>query len=120
MKDLYKYVAVDYFATGEGRSVFLLITRAYPSTDDYEIQPSFTEDWKYIPGKLKISEEEIALREMVNFAGGWFGRFSECLEREEFFRRFGHLVPDTVKKMIEDDDQPGNLNFKTSFHFNFS
>ena len=35
-EELYQFLACDYFATGEGRTVMLLITRAYPHADDYE------------------------------------------------------------------------------------
>jgi hypothetical protein len=120
-KELYQFIACDYYATGEGRSLCLLITRAYPRTEDYETRQTYA-DGTYIPPKLKpgMSDKVIAAREFIEEFGSYYARCAENLSREEFLKRFGHFVPDVVHKMIESDDPPGNLNFKQHFHFNFS
>ena len=120
--ELYQFLACDYFATGEGRTIMLLITRAYPSTDDYEYHGHYNESRQWINGKLKEhhTPKVIAAREFIERFGGYFAQGAENLTREEFFKRFGHHLPDYVKKMIEDPDQPGNFHYEMSFHFNFS
>lgn len=113
MKDeLYQFLVCDYYATGEGRTICLLITRAYAHADDYEgTYPDYT---------YKNSAKFRAAREFIEHFGGWYAQGAENLPREEFLKRFGHFLPDVVKNMLTDATQPGNLNFKQSFHFNFS
>ena len=123
-EELYQFLACDYFATGEGRTIMLLITRAYPKRDDYEVPPDFKKDaegkLQYVPGVLKHGAKFRAAREFVEEFGGYFAQGAENLPRDEFFERFGHHLPDYVQKMLTDSEQPGNMHFKQSFHFNFS
>lgn len=122
-EELYQFLACDYFATGEGRSVMLLITRAYPHTDDYETRGSF-DNGVYTPGTLKkgMSAKTIAAREFAEQFGGYYLQGAENLPRDEFLKRFGHLLPEFAHKLLnaEGDDRPGNFNFAQQFHFNFS
>jgi hypothetical protein len=121
--ELYQFLACDYYATGEGRSVMLLITRAYPHVDDYETRGSF-DNGVYTPGTLKkgMSDKTIAAREFVEHFGGYYLQGAENLPREEFLKRFGHHLPEYVHKMLnaEGNDRPGNFNFVQSVHFNYS
>lgn len=121
--ELYQFLACDYFATGEGRSVMLLITRAYPHTDDYET-PSKFEDGVYTPPVMKKGHtpKVIAAREFADKFGGYYLQGAENLPREEFLKRFGHLLPEFALKLLnaEGDERPGNFNFAQQFHFNFS
>lgn len=121
--ELYQFLACDYFATGEGRTVSLLITRAYPHSDDYATHSTFT-DAGYTPGTLKtgISAKTIAAREFAEKFGGWYLRCAENLPRDEFLKRFGHLLPEFAHNLLsaEGNDRPGNFNFAQQFHFNFS
>ena len=118
-EELNHYAAIDYSATGEGRTVCLLITRAYPRKDDWEILPSSENGWE---GKLKGDSKEIVARQMREHAGDYFSIGTEHLDREEFLRRYGHLIPEMVKNMSDKDqaDQPFNLHFFQRFHFNYS
>jgi hypothetical protein len=120
-EDLYQFLVCDYFATGEGRSIMLLITRAYPKQIDYEIQGKF-EDGKYIPPKIKDGHtpKVIAAREFVDEFGGWYAQGVENVSRKEFIARYGHHLPEYIKKMLDDSEQPGNLHFTQKFHFNYS
>jgi len=56
-----KFVVCDYSATGEGRTICILITYALPRYEDYEVAPSFErgDDGKLIrvPGVLKLPEQ---------------------------------------------------------------
>ncbi len=119
-KELCKYVVSDYYATGEGRTVHILITRASPLQDDYETAPSFDDKWKYIPGVEKNTADERAIREMKDFAGDWFGSVVELLSREEFVTQYGNMVPPVVLNMSEGAEQPGNIVYKSMLHFNYA
>jgi hypothetical protein len=124
MDNFYQYLASDYYGTGEGRTMCVLITRAYPKRDDYEIQPDFVEDAEgkpqYVPGKLKYSQKFIAAREFKERFGDYYVQFAENLGREEFFNRFGRLLPEMVVKLLDGKDTPGNFYFAQEFHFNYS
>jgi len=117
--ELYQFLACDYFATGEGSTVMLLITRAYPRTDDYETPSDFV-DGKFVPGTLKNSAKFRAAREFADEFGGYYLQGAENLSREEFLKRFGNHLPAYLINLLEDPDRPGNLNFKQSLHLNFS
>jgi len=114
--ELYQFLVCDYYATGEGRTVCLLITRAYPRADDYE---------ERMGGVLKKGRtlKVIAAREFVEEFGGWLARGAENLSRDEFLKRYGHHLPDYVKNNIlelEGNDRPGNFHFVQRLHLNFS
>lgn len=112
-EELYQFIVCDYYATGEGRTVCVLITRAYPRADDYE---------ERMGGVLKRGHtpKVIAAREFVEDFGEWMAMGAENLPREEFLTRYEHHLPVYLKKLLEDEDQPGNLHFSQRVHLNFS
>lgn len=114
-EEIYQFIVSDYYATGEGRTVSLLITRAYPHTDDYE---------DVMTGKLKQGHtaKVRAAREFKELFGGWFLQGAENLPREEFIKKYSHHLPVYMTKLLEaeGEDRPGNLNFFTQIHLNFS
>jgi hypothetical protein len=112
-EELYQFIACDYYATGEGRTVMLLITRAYPHNDDYD------ENYELKEGR---TPKVIAGRQFIEDFGGYFAMGAENLPREEFLKRFGHHLPEYVHKIlaVKGADRPGNFNFKQSLHLNFS
>jgi hypothetical protein len=122
-KDPNVYMVSDYSATGEGRTVMILITRARPRYDltDYEVEPSFTEQG-YDPGIEKTTPEERALREFSQEFGGYIAMGAETLDRNEFFHRFGNHVPEYLYKMTDPDSEnfPPGFHYKSEIHFNFS
>ena len=119
------YVVSDYSATGEGRTVMVLITRARARRDekhnDYEVEPSFTEDG-YNPGVEANTPEFRALREFSEEFGGYMAMGAEVLDRNEFFHRFGNHVPEYIYKMTDIDGEytPGGFHYKSEIHYNFS
>ena len=119
------YVVSDYSATGEGRTVSVLITRARARRDethnDFEVEPSFTDDG-YDPGVEKNTPEFRALREFAEEFDGFYAMGAEVLDRNEFFHRFGNHVPEYLYKMTETDGEhtPGGLHYKSQIHYNFS
>ena len=121
MTELYQFLAADYSATGEGRTICLLITRAYPDKEDYVRDSYFDEEGKFVfESETKNTSEYRAKREFVVRFGGFIAEGVEVLEREEFLTRFGRMLPDSVKHMLLNSDQPGNMVFSQEFHFNFS
>ena len=123
--ELYQFLACDYYATGEGRSIMLLITRAYPHTDDYETPGHYDMDTKvYTPPVMKkgMTDKVRAAREFADKFGGYYLQGAENLPREEFLKRFGHLLPEFAHTLLnkEGDERPGNFNFSQQFHMNFS
>ena len=117
--ELYQFLACDYYATGEGRTISLLITRAYPHTDDYEDHVLLSHPPKRVL-KKGYTPKVIAAREFAEHFGVWYLQGAENLPREEFVKRFGHYLPDYVKNVLTSDDTPGNMNFTQQFHINFS
>lgn len=111
-EELYQFLVCDYYGTGEGRTICLLITRAYPRADDYEgSYPDIT---------YKNTAKFRAAREFINAFGGWLAQGAENLPREKFLEKYGHHLPEYAKNMLTSDEQPGNFNFKQALHFNFS
>ena len=119
--ELYQFIVCDYFATGEGSTKMILITRAYPHSDDYETLGDIV-DGVYVPGKLKNTAKFRAAREFVEEFGGYYAQAAENLPREEFLKRFNNHLPPYIEKILnaKDGDRPGNLNFKLQIHMNFS
>ena len=117
--ELYQFLACDYYATGEGRTICLLITRAYPHADDYEDHVLLSHPPKRVL-KKGHTPKVIAAREFRDAFGGWYLQGAENLPREEFLERFGHYLPDFLKTLLTKEEQPGNLNFKQEFHLNYS
>lgn len=119
--ELYQFVASDYYATGEGRTVCLLITRAYPRSEDYATESRF-EDGMFIPGELANSAKFRAAREFTEEFGSYFAQGAENLPREEFLKRFGNHLPPYTEKILnpEPGEGPGNFNLKLQIHMNFS
>lgn len=121
-EDRLQYIVSDNFATGEGRTISMMISLPYPTDEDYEVKPRITEDWQYIPGVLKNSLKIIAARRFVEKFGSWEAACAENLSREDFMSRYGHMVPDAVKKLSdpESKDLPPNIQWHQQLHFNFS
>lgn len=117
-EELYQYIVSDYSATGEGTTISILITRAYPRADDYE-------DLKVMPPKLKEGHtaKVRAAREFSEKFDGFYLRGAENLSREEFLRGYGHHLPQYIAKNIlsaEGLDRPGNFNYSLQIHLNYS
>jgi hypothetical protein len=97
-RDFYRFFVVDYFATGEGRSIWLKICRNYQSYDGVDREK---EQWEKFVGHeyyLQISEEQT---------------------EKEFMERYEKLIPERVRIMVEKRDQP-IFNWETHYHFNYS
>jgi len=114
IKSRYQFVAADYSATGEGRTVSLLVTCAYPNDTDYEGS---------YPNQVEINTPEFrACREFIEKCDPYIAQGIKILTEEEFLRLFGHMLPTFVKDMIleQNSESPGNFNWYSTFHVNFS
>ena len=120
-EELYQFVVSDYYATGEGRTIMLLITRAYPLGSDY-ITESHFDDGKFVLGELGNTAKFRAAREFIDEFGGYYAQGAENLSREEFLKRFGNHLPPYTEKILspEPGNGPGNFNLKLQVHLNFS
>lgn len=121
--DPYVFLAIDYFATGEGRSIFLLVTRAYPRQEDYEVPPKWDNETGYTPGVLKTTPTDIALRELRDKGvDPYFMQGVEELNRETFLQKYQSILPEFVVKILNEsgNDGPGNFNYYVDMHYNYS
>lgn len=121
------YLVSDYFATGEGRCISMMITPVEYTDDDYEINPTWTTDpdngWTYNEGKLNegITETVVLTRKFVKEFDSWYGRGLEILSREEFLKRYPNVIPEAVKDLT--DPSKGRIPafyWKQQVYFNFS
>lgn len=121
--DLNVYVICDYAATGEGRTVMTLITRALPLSEDYANSSYFDENgqWKFDP-TTKNTPAERAIREFKEHFGDYYAIGAEVVDRVEFFDRFGKFVPEILYKATdpEGNDAPPGFHWTGSLHFNYS
>ena len=102
------FIASDYSATGEGRTISILITYLLPKPEDYEIKPHIEERRDdngrlvFNPGVLKTKTEDILLRDFAETFDGWLAMGAEIVDKEEFVRRFGRMVPELVLKFVNE------------------
>lgn len=123
LDQLYTFVESEYSATGEGLSVAFLITRAYPTHDDYESLPeTIYSEGKYHtnPGVMKNGPAFRALREFTEVHGSFIARGARTYSYEEFMKRRAAYIPRVVENLLKDPDQPGNFNWYAQIHMNFS
>jgi hypothetical protein len=95
-KEFYRFFVVDYFATGEGISYFLQISRNYSGGEtDYE------------------------LKEFEEFIGDYYYYNIEEKTEEDFMREYAHIIPLYVVKAVERKDQPA-FTWQSHVHVNYS
>jgi hypothetical protein len=94
----YRYFAIDYCATGEGRSIWLMICRNYPPIDnkdqEYEKFVKFVDCDYYMHGFEELTEDE-------------------------FRERYTRSIPYMIAGMMQKKDQPF-FTWETHLHFNYS
>ena len=124
-----QYVVCDYMATGEGSTVCILITKAYPEHDDYEKSNSYTNpdgSFHFEMPELKegITPGLIAKRQFAQEFGDYYALGAENLDEKEFLLRFASRLPEYVVKMIEAQKWPdraaANFYYASRLHVNYS
>jgi hypothetical protein len=125
------YVVSDYMATGEGHSLCILITMAYPHHDDYDRTDNKTrinEDGSFhfeMP-KLKegITPETIALRQFKEEFGAFHARSAQIMSEEEFLEKYSKHVPEYIIVVICNQHiagmGAGNVYYASIVHLNYS
>jgi hypothetical protein len=89
----FNFYVADYLATGEGRTIWIMIDRNY--------------------------DKEQSLQDMRDFVSDYFGVSIEEYTEEDFLKYYNSLLPGTVRNMIEKKNVP-MMCFKQEFHFNYS
>jgi hypothetical protein len=91
---VYRFFAIDYCATGEGRSIWLMICRYHLEERDYEFTKfaNFVGDDHYLRG------------------------FDELTERE-FLDKYTRFIPNLIANMLRDKTIG---TWQTHLHFNLS
>lgn len=102
---MYQFVECDYSGTGEGRTISLLITHAYPTAEQR---------------KAGMSPEEVALEEFTQRFGEWFAQGAKVQTKDRFIKTYQHVIPAFILELLDSEDPPGNLNWSTQYYFNFS
>jgi len=101
------YIFSNYAATGEGQTISMLITKAFPHAGDFNPD-----------GSVKFSREELALREFKSIFGDFFSSGGKIVEEHEFFQEVGEFIPDPVKKLLQ-QKVIGNFKWFSQIHVNF-
>ena len=123
------YVVSDYLATGEGSTVCVLVTMAYPDAEDYEDDESHMDPdgaFHFVMPKLKegVTPEKIALREFKKEFGNYFSIGAEIVTEEEFKKRWIRHCPAYIEKIINNQKDEtlaaGNVYYASKFHINYS
>jgi hypothetical protein len=99
-KPFYRFFAIDYLATGEGRSFWLMICRNYQRVDDKDRQKE-------------------RFKEFIGLGADHYMQGFEELTQDEFLVEYGKLIPDYVIESIAREDQPA-FTWQTHLHFNYS
>lgn len=119
-------VTAEYFGTGEGMTHMIMFTRAYPSYDDYEVQPSFDTDddgnMIFKEGVLKYRPELIALRNFIRVFGDFYARVADVKEGLHFDSTSAKLLisNELQEKLMNWNVDSGGFEYHTSLHLNFS
>lgn len=91
----FRYLSVDYYATGQGISYWLQIT----NRNDYE---SDVDSFK------KFIDSD------------FFSSGIEEKEKDDFILNYTTLIPDYVKKIVNKEGPTPNFCWRTHLHLNFS
>lgn len=125
------FVVSDYMATGEGSSLCILITMAYPQHDDYDLTDNKShrnEDGSFhfeMPSlKDGITPETIALRQFKEEFGNYHARGAQIMSEKDFLLRHSKHIPEYIVKVIDNQRWPdkaaGNVYYASIVHLNYS
>lgn len=108
--EYWRFLVRDYGATGEGRTISVLMTQANPYGDDF---PSDGPN-KYVP---ITTTEYRAVREFHKYFGTWSLYGVDFLSREDFFEKYANFLPPALVNL---KDKQCFLAYHGELHFNFS
>ena len=102
------YMVSEYFGTGEGQTVCVMMTQANARGDD------FSEDNRYVPIN---SKQYRAVREFHKQFGTWYLHGLRFLSKEDFFSEYSYYIPPAMMKLL---NKSCFKDFYTRVHYNFS
>ena len=102
------YMVSEYFGTGEGQTVCVMMTQATPHGDD------FSGENKYVPVN---SKQYRAVRAFHEQFGTWYLHGLKFLSREDFFTECAYYIPPVMMKL---SNKSCFKDFYTRVHYNFS
>jgi len=102
------YMVSEYFGTGEGQTVCIMMTQASPYGAD------FTEDNRYVPIN---SQQYRAVRAFHEQFGTWYLHGLRFLSKEDFFSEYSYYIPPAMMKL---SNKSCFKEFHTRVHYNFS
>lgn len=88
----YKFYECDYYATGEGRSIWLMVDRNYGGTEEKFME--FVGSSYYYPSITELTQAE-------------------------FMEKHNELLPHFLKVMVYREDQPF-FEWKQAYYWNYS
>lgn len=102
------YMYSEYFGTGEGQTVCLMVTQALPHGDDFDPEDRY---------KTVTTKAHRAVREFHKQFGTWYLHGIRFLPKQEFYTQCAYYIPPVMMKL-------SNANcyksFHTRVHYNFS
>ena len=119
MPDPLRYMVSDYAATGEGRTVSILIEALRPKDEEWARAPGFEAGRDYVEGELGVEEEAVLRRQFEERFDDWWARGMEVMSRREMMRDYGAHLPPAVADAIEKGGF-GGFSFFAQIHVNYS
>ena len=102
------YMVSEYFGTGEGQTVCIMMTQANPYGDD------FADGNFYVPVN---SKQYRAVRAFHEQFGTWHLHGLRFLSKEDFFSEYSYYIPPAMMKLL---NRSCFKDFYTRVHYNFS
>ena len=106
--DYWIYMYSEYFATGEGQTVSLMVTQAVPRGDDYSTENKY---------ETVNSKAYRAVREFHKQFGTWELYGLRFFPKHEFYTQCAYFIPPVMMKL---SNAKCYKHFHTQVHYNFS
>jgi hypothetical protein len=106
--DYWIYMIADYFGTGEGHTVSLMVTQALPRGDDLDKENNY---------KAVNTKAYRAVREFHKEFGTWQLYGLRFLSKEAFYSECAYYIPPVMMKL---SNAKCYKRFYTEVHYNFS
>jgi len=104
------YMVSEYFGTGEGQTVCVMMTQANPGhAEDFETSTN-----RYVPCTTKQYRAVRAFHEQF---GTWYLHGLRFLSKEDFFSEYSYYIPPAMMKL---SNKSCYKDFHTHVHYNFS
>ena len=110
MSEYWVYMVSEYFGTGEGQTVCIMMTQANPGhPEDFETSTN-----RYVACTTKQYRAVRAFHEQF---GTWYLNGLRFLSKEDFFSEYSYYIPPVMMKL---SNKSCYKDFCTRVHYNFS